>query len=940
MRIIGRAYNLFAKGALMAIFAWSFTTSFYAQIGGATCQGMTPLCTDVGLNFIAPTGGVNVVNSIPSNNWGCMWTGPNPSWYYIEVDLAGNIDMTLSAGQDIDFVLWGPYSSVANAVANCGNLGNAPGTDVVIDCGISPSNIESVNIPGAQVGQVYVLLIANFAGVAQNINLTQTGGTGGTDCSILAPCNVTNLSTTISACQAVTNTFNVSGTFTYTNSPAAGTCTVTVTNSAGSYTQTFNPPFTNNVPVNFNVTGVPSNGSPVTVTVSFSGSPSCTLSVSGTSPQSCGCIADAGTSSAFVNGIPTNSTNLVLCFGDELDLNSNNNFIPPGIANNPPGPPYDPGLSWLIYSCPPSLALTPSTTVDLTDDPCLLGVISDINLNELNDGSLISSFPPGTFTNNTIYFVPVTMYSMQDSYYSYVNTTLPCYDLGTVYTVQYAPEMTTSVSQNCANGTITATLNGGVPAISNSSYTVVPGSLTPNTATFVNTSALSGGTIALSGLTNNQPFSFDVDDLNGCQITISGVYDGLSSTSLSYPQQNYCVTDNDPMATVNAAGGGVFSSTAGINLNSANGLIDLSASTPGTYTITYTPPAGSCQQNAVFTLTVHGLPQVFAGNDLVVCGGEDVILTGSGANTYNWTNGVTNAVPFIPQNTSVYTVTGISSFGCVNSDDVMVTVLVSPPVFFSPSATNGCSPFTVTFTNNTQNTSNCVWGFGNGYFMNGCDSVTYTFTQPGCYDITLSTEVNGCPSSLTTTNLICVEEYPEVGFIPSSSIATELSPVIQFINTTTGADSYYWEFGDELGYSSLEDPSFDFSDLPFGNYWVTLVASTDFGCADSVTALIVVAEDVIFYVPNSFTPNDDTYNGEFKPVFTSGYNPFQYKLLIFNRWGETVFESNNALVGWDGTYGSNKEKIAQSGTYNYRIEFKNTVTDRRQAVIGHVNLLR
>jgi len=670
----------FSLAAVFLICSISFLSR--AQVGGSTCQGMTPLCTDVGLNFIAPTGGVNVVTSIPSNNWGCMWTGPNPSWYYIEVDLAGNIDMTLSAPQDIDFVLWGPYSSVANAVANCGNLGNAPGTDVVIDCGISPSNVESVNIPGAQVGQVYVLLIANFAGVAQNINLTQTGGTGGTDCSILAPCNVTNLSSTISACQAITNTFNVSGNFTYTNSPTTGTCTVTVTNSAGSYTQTFNPPFTNNVPVNFNVTGIPSNGSPVTVTVSFSASPNCTLSVSGTSPQSCGCVADAGTTSAFVNGVPTNSTNLVLCYGDEVALNSNNNFIPPGIANNPPGPTYDPGLSWLIYSCPPSVALTPSTTIDLTDDPCLLGVVSDINFTDLNNDSLLSSFPPGTFTNNMVYFVPVTMYSMQDNYYSYVNTTLPCYDLGTVYAVQYVPELTASVVQNCTNGTITATLNGGMPAIGNSLYTVVPGSLTPNNASFVNTSALSGGTIALSGLLNNQSFSFDVDDINGCQITISGVYVGLSSTALTYPQQDYCITDNDPLPILNAAAGGVYSSTPGINLNALTGQVDLSASSPGSYTITYTPPAGSCQQNATFTLVIHDLPQVSAGNDFVICGGETAVLTGSGAASYTWTNGVINGEPFIPQSTAVYTVTGTSVFGCTNTDEVMVTLLVSPLIFY------------------------------------------------------------------------------------------------------------------------------------------------------------------------------------------------------------------------------------------------------------------
>ncbi|MBK6525800.1 MAG: hypothetical protein IPG07_09755 [Crocinitomicaceae bacterium] len=148
---------------------------------------MEPICTDVGLTFTAGSGGVNVVTAFPTNNYGCMWTGPNPAWYYLEVGTAGNIDMTLTAGMDIDFVLWGPFADYATAVANCGNLGTAPGTDAVVDCGISPSATEFLNIPNAQVGEVYVILIANFASVVQDLTLTQTGGGGGTNCNIVSP---------------------------------------------------------------------------------------------------------------------------------------------------------------------------------------------------------------------------------------------------------------------------------------------------------------------------------------------------------------------------------------------------------------------------------------------------------------------------------------------------------------------------------------------------------------------------------------------------------------------------------------------------------------------------------------------------------------------------------------------------------------------------------
>lgn len=153
----------------------------------ALCEDMEPICTDVGLNFTAGSGGVNVVSAFPSNNYGCMWTGPNPSWYYLEIGIPGAIDMTLSAPSDIDFVLWGPFPDYATAVSNCGNLGNPPGADVVVDCGISPSATEYVNIPSGIVGEVYVLLIANFASVVQDLTLAQTGGPGSTNCNIVNP---------------------------------------------------------------------------------------------------------------------------------------------------------------------------------------------------------------------------------------------------------------------------------------------------------------------------------------------------------------------------------------------------------------------------------------------------------------------------------------------------------------------------------------------------------------------------------------------------------------------------------------------------------------------------------------------------------------------------------------------------------------------------------
>jgi gliding motility-associated-like protein len=100
---------------------------------------------------------------------------------------------------------------------------------------------------------------------------------------------------------------------------------------------------------------------------------------------------------------------------------------------------------------------------------------------------------------------------------------------------------------------------------------------------------------------------------------------------------------------------------------------------------------------------------------------------------------------------------------------------------------------------------------------------------------------------------------------------------------------------------------------------------------------VQVKERLIFYVPNTFTPDGNTRNQEFKPIFTAGYDIYTYELAIFNRWGEIMFESYNDEFGWDGTYGG---EVMQDGTYVWRIRFRLLDDDDYQEHYGHVNLLR
>jgi gliding motility-associated-like protein len=158
------------------------------------------------------------------------------------------------------------------------------------------------------------------------------------------------------------------------------------------------------------------------------------------------------------------------------------------------------------------------------------------------------------------------------------------------------------------------------------------------------------------------------------------------------------------------------------------------------------------------------------------------------------------------------------------------------------------------------------------------------------------------------------------------------------VNNTVGAVAYSWVFNDG-GVSGDVSPEYTFPSIEQSEQLVILIATSDKGCRDTTSKIIVVNEELLYYVPNTFTPDGDDFNQVFKPVFTSGYTPTSYHLMIFNRWGELVFESYDPAIGWEGNYGKDGN-LVQVGTYTWKIQFKLKADDRRKEIIGYVNVLK
>lgn len=370
-------------------------------------------------------------------------------------------------------------------------------------------------------------------------------------------------------------------------------------------------------------------------------------------------------------------------------------------------------------------------------------------------------------------------------------------------------------------------------------------------------------------------------------------------------------------------------------INSLTDTVELGTAA-GVYLVTGITDA-ACSNTAIGTQTIviNPMPVIFAGIDFINCENDPITLSAMGAVNYAWDNSVIQNVAFTPISTLTYTVIGTDGNGCVGTDTITVTFEPTPIPSFVADITAGCEPMDVLFTNSTiGNFVDCQWTFGDGNTGIGCANILNTYQNGGAYDVTLVvTSAEGCSNSVTYSDYIYIENNPLASFIPSLNTVISLDTEVSFDNTTSGGVTYVWDFGDGTNQSTSTNPTHEFPGDQTSGYIVTLYAYSPIGCVDSTTAIIQVNEEVIYYIPNTFTPDGDELNQLFQPIFTAGYDPYDFEMQIFNRWGEVIYETNDDAVGWDGTFNG---KVVQDGIYTWKIEFKTISSDERIMINGHV----
>jgi gliding motility-associated-like protein len=273
---------------------------------------------------------------------------------------------------------------------------------------------------------------------------------------------------------------------------------------------------------------------------------------------------------------------------------------------------------------------------------------------------------------------------------------------------------------------------------------------------------------------------------------------------------------------------------------------------------------------------------------------------------YRWVTGdgytgTTRDLTYSFRKTGTFQVTLIVNSSSACADSISKTVTINPNVYAEFSVNAACLNEPIIAVNKTvepgTSTVYYLWDFGNGQTSTLRNPPVQNYPGPGNYVMSLSVHSDQCPLPINTQKRFAVIEKPIPGKRYPEAYAVANLPLP--LEARAIGNSVLWAPATGLDDATSYTPVF--TDNKEHSFNITL--KTAAGCITVDTQVVKINKNIVIYVPNAFTPNDDARNDVLKP-FMIGIKELVY-FKIFNRWGELVFETKNINEGWDGRYKGN-----------------------------------
>ncbi len=374
--------------------------------------------------------------------------------------------------------------------------------------------------------------------------------------------------------------------------------------------------------------------------------------------------------------------------------------------------------------------------------------------------------------------------------------------------------------------------------------------------------------------------------------------------------------------------------------------------------LTVTNMAGCKADTFITVAMVHPLPEAVIATPDDHCFTDTVLFSQTSAVQQQWGDvivqhswemgdGTAYASPeashvYSTQGMQTVTLTVLTNNGCNDAATAQVEVFALPQPAFSVLPAAGCEPLEVVFWDASTiappyAVNQWDWTLGEDisateqspvrtFAYNGADGIT-----PDTLQVSLHvTSAQGCSSPDTAFSQVVVFPLPEAAFTVTPDKVDMVNPTVALTDLSSdNVTTHDWQLGDG---QRTADIAFLYTYRDTGTYHITLLVTTEYGCTDTAMGKVTVSPAFTFYIPNTFTPNSNGRNDVFRGL-GEGYT--DHRLLVFNRWGEQIFEGEGDM-GWDGTY---KGMQVQSGVYSYIITLRTWEGEEKQFV-GHVNLTR